>query len=106
MAGGNESTGSPRNAPAMGDASPGRRYQSPGSAVESEPAAQRQMPRAVVPSAIAPSRPIWIRRSARRAACRTVSAGTRERSAIERQRSGSTRTNPRTGSWATSRRVR
>ena len=78
MAGGNESTGSPRNAPTMGDASLGREIPVTRErrGVGACAASARRRGRCV-PSAIAPSRPIWIRRSARLAACRTVSAGTR-----------------------------
>ena len=106
IAGGKESTGCPRKAPATGEASAALKYQSPGSAVESDPAGQVQTPRAVVPSAKDADGPISMRRSARRAAWRTVAVGTMERSAIDRHRPGSTRANPRTGSCATSRSVR
>ena len=50
MAGGNESTGWPRKAPATGEASAAERYQSPGDGARaSPPVGQRQMPRAAVP---------------------------------------------------------
>ena len=57
IAGGKESTGCPRNAPATGEASAALRYQSPASALESAPPARSTCRGPLVPSASDPVRP-------------------------------------------------